>query len=335
MPEDEYAIEVKNMRVGYGKGYVLQNINFFCKKGEILGVVGVSGAGKTTLLRVLLGMLPFEGEVRVGGRPVKRAEDLRRAIGYVPQLEERNLYYQFSAIDNILTFASMYGIPRDRALEKAKHYLSLLGIPRDVWNSKTARLSGGEKKRLSIAIGLIHEPHILFLDEPTTGVDAARRFEIINYLKKLNVTEGTTMVAVTHDLEMSTIMDRVVILMKGTVVDFDTPDNLISKLPSNGISLKLRIANLSSRLMELLTEVKSVKYVLRLGNDVIEIFSDNIDENAPEIVAFLLDQGASISEIKKETTSFASYFYIKNKIYGTSKEEGIIISRAQTQSEVS
>ncbi|MHA1145068.1 MAG: ABC transporter ATP-binding protein [Candidatus Helarchaeota archaeon] len=329
----EDVIEVQNLNVYFKDKHVLKDISFSCRKGEILGMMGLSGAGKSTLVRVLTCQLRHaKGEVKVGGHdPRKNPEKVLQLIGYVPQLEEVNLYYEFSAIQNVLIFADLYGIARDEALKLTKKYFQILEIPEDVWNKKVKRLSGGEKKRVSITMGLINSPEILFLDEPTTGVDSSKRFDMINYLKKLNTETGTTMIIVTHDLETANICDRTMILVDGKIIDFDHPDKLIQKLPSNGKILRITVPHLNDQIIKKIDQVPEVFFHMRKGKEVLELYMDDINKNSAKLIKFLNDNHISIQKITRDRAKFKEYFQlrIENPIHAIDGDSALIQSDRQ------
>lgn len=309
----EKIIDVNSLNIYFGKKQVVKNVSFSCKKGQILGMMGISGAGKTTIIRVLTcQILDYEGQVLCFGfEPRKNPYKIISRIGYVPQLELLNMYHEFPALKNVEIFASMYGIPKEKARARAERFFEMLELPKDVWNSQVKLLSGGEQKRVSIAIGLINEPEILFLDEPTTGVDATRRFDILNYLKKLNMETKTTMIIVTHDLETANICDLVVMLRLGQVTDFDTPQHLIQKLPSRGAIARLRISNLNAPLLDQIAEIKEIVHLLRIGKEELELYIDDIDHNLDIIINQLFKMGVVVSSVTRDEASFRRYFQIR------------------------
>ncbi|MHA1714181.1 MAG: ABC transporter ATP-binding protein [Promethearchaeota archaeon] len=329
--EPENLIEVQNLNVYFKEKHVLKDISFTCKRGEILGMMGLSGAGKSTLVRVLTCQLKHaKGSVKVAGYdPRKDPEKVLRLIGYVPQLEEVNLYYEFTAIQNVLIFADLYGIEKKKALELTKKYFRILEIPEDVWDKKVKRLSGGEKKRVSITMGLINSPEILFLDEPTTGVDSSKRYDMINYLKKLNNETGTTMIIVTHDLETSNICDRTMILVDGQIIDYDHPDKLIQKLPSKGKIMRITIPNLNEEIIKKIEEVPEVFFFMRKGKEVLELYMDDIDKNSIKLLQFLQKNHIRVRKITRDWAQFKEYFQlrIENPLSAFDVEES---SRFQT-----
>ncbi|MBY8982998.1 MAG: ABC transporter ATP-binding protein, partial [Candidatus Lokiarchaeota archaeon] len=216
-PKD-IVVNVSNLNVNFKKKKIIHDVSFQVYKGEIIGLFGISGAGKTTIIRVLTCQIKkkhWTGKVTITNlTPKKKREHSKilSKVGYVPQLELLNLYYDLSPLVNVEIFASNYGLKKESAIKVAKDLFSILDIPEDTWKNPLEKLSGGEKKRVSMAIGLIHKPSILFLDEPTTGVDANKRYDILNYLKKLNRKLGTTMFLITHDLEAALVCDKTAIL---------------------------------------------------------------------------------------------------------------------------
>ncbi|MFX1324712.1 MAG: ABC transporter ATP-binding protein, partial [Promethearchaeota archaeon] len=273
-------VDVHNLNVFFDKNQIIHDVSFSVKEGEIIGLFGISGAGKTTIVRVLTCQIDkknWNGNVIVTGlTPAnkKNHQGILSNIGYVPQLEELNLYYELTPLANVEVFTSTYGINKQEAREIAKKLFSILDIPEDTWKKRVKHMSGGEKKRLSMAIGLIHNPNVLFLDEPTTGVDASKRYDILSYLKKLNQQLHTTMFIITHDLEAALICDKVAILREGSLLAFDTPQKLISSLPSDGLVARFTIENLEERTIEVIKDFPAVKNILRVGNEVLEIFME-------------------------------------------------------------
>ncbi len=314
------SIVVDHLDIRFGSKHVVKDVSFVIHEGEVNGFLGISGAGKTTIIRVLTCQVPsknWTGTVRIGKLDPALAGDRSKIlaqIGYVPQLEELNLYHDLTPIDNVKIVASAYGIPTKNALEIAKKYFNILDIPPDTWKNKVRTMSGGEQKRVSIALGLLHEPSILFLDEPTTGVDASKRYDILNYLKKLNRELGTTMVIITHDLEASLICDSVSIIRLGCLLEHDTPQKLISSLPSGGKIIKVIVPDLDERKIRFVRGQPGVRHVMRGGNEMLEIFMDDIDKRYPGLLKAMVENGIEITEVTREETSFRRYFQLRIQI---------------------
>nr|MDO8085398.1 ABC transporter ATP-binding protein [Candidatus Sigynarchaeum springense] len=323
----EPSIVVDHLDVSFGKKKVISDVSFKIYKGEINGFLGISGAGKTTIIKVLTCQIPakhWTGTVRVEGLDPAKPKNIQAILsklGYVPQLEELNLYYELSPLDNVKVFAAAYGIPDSKVFELAEKYFTILDIPKDTWRHKVETMSGGEKKRVSIAIGLIHDPRLLFLDEPTTGVDASKRYDILNYLKKINRQLGTTMVIITHDLEAALICDTVSIIRLGKLLEHDTPLNLIQSLPSQGNILKITTPGLDNRVFRAMTKEPGVKHVMRAGNDTVEIFMEDVEHASAGLLERLVANGLAITEVTRERASFRRYFQLRIQIEDE-KEEG-------------
>ena len=167
-------VDVRDLNVKFGEIHVVHDVSFNVNQGEIIGLFGISGAGKTTIVRVLTCQIEkknWTGNVKVTGlspAEKKNHSTILSNIGYVPQLELLNLYFDLSPMVNVEVFTSTYGKNKKEAIDTAQELFRILDIPEDTWNKRVKHMSGGEKKRLSMAIGLIHRPGVLFLDEPTT-----------------------------------------------------------------------------------------------------------------------------------------------------------------------
>lgn len=315
----EYVINVEHMNIGFPlkSKKVVKDVSFKVKKGEINGFLGISGAGKTTIIRVLTCQIPkqnWEGTALIAGISPENKRDhpkILSQIGYVPQLEELNLYYDLSPMVNVEIFASTYGLDLKNAKNIAEELFTILDIPKDTWYNKTSSMSGGEKKRLSMALGMINKPDILFLDEPTTGVDAAKRYEILSYLKKLNRQLGTTMMIITHDLEAAYICDTVAILRNGQLLEYGPPNALIEKLPSKGEIARLTIEGLNGEKMGVIKKYHAVRKVMRAGNEILEVFMDDFDMNLPRLVEYCVKNKIKIISLSRDKATFRRFFQIR------------------------
>ena len=310
-------VNVNDLNVKFGENHVIHDVNFDVNQGEIIGLFGISGAGKTTIVRVLTCQIEkkhWTGNVKVTDlSPAKKTNHslILTNIGYVPQLELLNLYFDLSPIDNVEVFTSTYGKNKKDAIKIAKNLFKILDLPEDTWNKRVKHMSGGEKKRLSMAIGLIHRPSVLFLDEPTTGVDASKRYDILTYLKKLNQTLNTTMFIITHDLEAALICDKAAILREGKLLEFDTPQKLISSLPSKGLVARFTVEHLNEKLIEYVKKFSAIKTLLRAGNEEIEVLMDDFEENLPKLIQYMIDNNIKINSMGKDFASFRRYFQIR------------------------
>lgn len=233
------AVLVQNLQKHYGSVEAVKDISFQVEPGQIFGLLGPNGAGKTTTLRCLCTLVaPDAGRLEVAGISVlENPKAARQRLGYVAQEV---------ALDKVLTGrellqlqAALYHLPRLLAAERIQVMLSLLGL--DAWaDQKTGTYSGGLRKRLDLAAGLLHQPQVLVLDEPTVGLDIESRVAIWDFLRQLR-NQGTTVLLTSHYLEeVDALADRVAIIDKGRVIAEGTPTSLKDQVGGDRITLRLR-----------------------------------------------------------------------------------------------
>jgi len=317
---EKYDLFMKNACVSYKRGkQILNDVSLFAGSGDILGLIGGSGAGKSTVLRVLTGqVLPPQltkgFAVTAGLRAVKDNFHLIKKIGYVPQLEYLSLYEEFSALENCLFFGKNYNISRKEIYKRARETMEILGFENEkLMKTPVKYLSGGERKRVSIAVGLINTPKVLFLDEPTTGLDPHLRIAVLNFLLKINQEFGTTMVIVSHDLEIVDYCTKVAILNFGEVVGFGKPKELVESLPSKGQLIVLKLKNFNNRKdIPRLLRIPGVLYVLNSGRNKLKLFVNDTNKIA-YIIEELTKIGLNIITFSIDTANFLDYFRIKGK----------------------
>jgi ABC-2 type transport system ATP-binding protein len=222
-------IKVENLSKAYGDIQAVDDVSFEVRRGEILGLLGPNGAGKTTVINVLSTYTgPTSGTVSIAGHSVSaEAEEVKRVIGVVPQ--EIALYPDLNAVENLHFFGRMYDIPRATLERRSAELLELVGLTEHA-RRRVEHYSGGMKRRLNLAVGLLSAPRLLMLDEPTVGVDPQSRnaiFENIQALKR----QGLTILYTTHYIEEAeTLCDRVAIMDEGRIIALDTPQHLINTL---------------------------------------------------------------------------------------------------------
>jgi ABC-2 type transport system ATP-binding protein len=315
--EGKAMVDVNDLNVWFGDSHIIYDVSFKVKKGEIIGFFGISGAGKTTIIRVLTCQIKkknWSGDVRVTDlNPAKKRNhsQILSNIGYVPQLELLNLYYELTPLKNVEIFASTYGMKKKEARKRGKELFSILDIPDDTWSNKLKSLSGGEKKRVSMALGMINMPKVLFLDEPTTGVDANKRYDVLNYLKKLNRELGTTMFVITHDLEAALVVDKSAILREGKLLDFDTPQNLITSLPSDGQLVRFTIEELDERKLGIIRSYENCEKARRAGNDVVDVFLEDRERDIKALVSHMLEHEIKILSMTRDRANFRRFFQLR------------------------
>ncbi|HUX99504.1 MAG TPA: ABC transporter ATP-binding protein [Candidatus Deferrimicrobium sp.] len=312
-----HVIFISHATVRKSNTILIDDISLIANEGEILGIIGESGAGKSTTVKVLSGQIkPEKGFARIAGHDVFLDRD--RAIlkmGYVPQMGSiDDIYPQFSALKNAYYFGKMYGMTKSEIEERGKRILSILGFSEEMMKESVKNLSGGEKKRVSICIGMIHNPQVLILDEPTTGLDAHLRIEVLNYLKILNKTLNTTIIIVSHDLEVAQYVDRLALLVKGKLVEFSTPANLLSLFfPSNGHTVLMTFKTVTTDLLEQLTSLKMVQYVLKVGRNTVKIFAKNIPEKLDDLIQAIYTKNIQFQSFSITNADFFDYFRIRTR----------------------
>ncbi|MFX1483034.1 MAG: ABC transporter ATP-binding protein [Promethearchaeota archaeon] len=207
----------------------LDNVSLEIHRGEVFGLLGPNGAGKTTLIRILVGLLsPTKGSASVLGRDVVQDIDyIRERVALLPQ--EAGIYERLTARENLVYYGGLYGLSEDLLNKRADNLLDIVGL-REKENFQVKGFSGGMKRKVLVARALIIEPEIVFMDEPTTGVDTLGARVVRNVLKRLSAEEKRTIILTTHDLnEVSELCNRVGILNEGKLVAVGKPDELEEK----------------------------------------------------------------------------------------------------------
>lgn len=230
------AIEIKNISKSYGKIKALNDVSFEVKKGELFGLIGPDGAGKTTLFRLLTTLInPDAGSATVDGLDIiKDYRKIRTRVGYMPG--RFSLYPDLSVEENLQFFAAIFGVT------VAQSYHLIEPIYKQIEPFKTRRagkLSGGMKQKLALSCALIHCPSVLFLDEPTTGVDAVSRSEFWDMLSNLK-KQGITILVSTPYMDEASRCDRIALMNEGRILGIDTPENMVKAfdLPLYGVKAK-------------------------------------------------------------------------------------------------
>ncbi|HSC32152.1 MAG TPA: ATP-binding cassette domain-containing protein [Gemmatimonadaceae bacterium] len=225
------AIDVRDIVKRFGDFTAVDGISFAVEDGETFGLLGPNGAGKSTLIRMLTTLLlPTSGSALVAGYDiVKDADSVRRAIGVIPQALTSDL--DLTAEENLLIFAKLYGVPRER--RKALIADLLAAVELSQWADKPVKnLSGGMRRRVEIARGLVHEPRILFLDEPTTGLDPVSRTSVWEMLRAIKADRRLTVLLTTHYMdEADKLCDRIAIIDHGKLMALDSPMKLKAAIP--------------------------------------------------------------------------------------------------------
>jgi len=226
-------ITARDLTRKFGNFTAVDHISFDVKKGEIFGFLGANGAGKTTAMRMLTGLLvPTEGEAKVSGLDVySEAEKIKKRIGYMSQ--KFSLYEDLTVRENIRLYAGIYGLSDLAIREKTDQLIKMLNM-QDLKNKKIGSLPLGWKQKLAFSVALIHEPDVVFLDEPTGGVDPITRRQFWEQIYKV-ADGGTTVFVTTHYMDEAEYCDRVSIMVDGRIDALDTPLGLKQKFNANDI----------------------------------------------------------------------------------------------------
>jgi ABC-2 type transport system ATP-binding protein len=271
----------------------VDHVDFSVKQGEIFGFLGPNGAGKTTTINMLITILkPTEGKAYVVGFDIaKQNNDVRNVIGVVPQ--EYTADEDLTGLENVLLCADMYGIPRRIAKERAEELLKLVELT-DFKDKKVQIFSGGMRRRLELACGLINRPKVLFLDEPTLGLDVQTRAATWNYIRKLKKEYGMTLFMTTHYLEEAdALCDRVAIIDRGKIVVVGSPEELKHGLGGDVITLAIKE---DADVSELIREVEHVKDVKREDGSY-RIKAEYGEITTPSIIEALRKKGYTVTRL--------------------------------------
>jgi ABC-2 type transport system ATP-binding protein len=218
-------LEIKNLTKSYGDVIALDRFSLDLKKGEVLGLLGPNGAGKTTLISILSGTLgDFTGTVSFLGRNLFADRSLKNRLGVVPQ--DMAFYDEISAMDNLLFWGGLYDVPRSDLKKRATEILELVELSARA-KEPVKNFSGGMKRRLNTAIGLLHKPDLLLLDEPTVGIDVQAKVSILDIIRSVGAA-GTAVIFTTHQLaEVETTCSRIAIMDRGRILAQGTLEELV------------------------------------------------------------------------------------------------------------
>ncbi|MET8144453.1 ATP-binding cassette domain-containing protein [Sphaerisporangium sp. NPDC005288] len=248
---EEPAVAVRGLRKSYGDFEAVKGVDFEVRPGEVFGFLGPNGAGKTTTISMLCTLArPTGGQASVAGHDVVRERDeVRRNIGLV--FQDPTLDGYLTAEQNLRFHAELYGVPREAVAERIRQVMEMVAL----WDRKDAKVntfSGGMKRRLEIARGLLHSPRVLFLDEPTVGLDPQTRSAIWGYINRLRRTEDITIFMTTHYMDEAEYCDRIAIIDHGEIVVVDSPEALKASVGKDRVQIhtaddELAITSLKER----------------------------------------------------------------------------------------
>jgi ABC-2 type transport system ATP-binding protein len=297
------AIKVENLTKKFGEFTAVDSISFEIKEGEVFGLLGPNGAGKTTTISMLATILkPSEGKAIVNNFDVLKEEDnVRKSIGIV--FQDQSLDDELTAYENMDFHGRLYHVPKKLREERIQELLKLVELY-ERKNSLVKTFSGGMRRRLEIARGLLHEPKILFLDEPTLGLDPQTRNNLWEYIEKLNKEKGITLILTTHYMdEADRLCDRIAIIDKGKIVALDSPEKLKQKIGGEIIEIKSKdFEKLNSKI-----NASWVKKIEKQGNGL-KINVENAENHIAEIVNLAGKNNLEIEAISINKPSLEDVF---------------------------
>ncbi len=301
------AIDVEHIVKKYGEFTAVDDVSFAVKQGEVFGLLGPNGAGKSTLIRMMTTLIDItSGVAHIAGHDVKKEPDAaRRNIGVIPQAMTSDL--DLTVEENLNIYAKLYDVPAERRKKSIDELLELVDLSK--WKkAQTKTLSGGMRRRLEIARGLVHSPKIFFLDEPTTGLDPVSRVAVWEMLVNLKSQRDLTILITTHYMdEADRLCDRIAIVDHGKLVALDSPMALKASVPgSNVIEVQFKHppADWEQRLHEL-SEVHSVQSE---GADMYRVLTSNGSRTTTELVEAAVKAGIEIKSLMVQNTTLDDVF---------------------------
>ncbi|MBK5286001.1 MAG: ABC transporter ATP-binding protein [Bacteroidia bacterium] len=296
------SVSLENLTKKYDKGKVVavDNISFSVDKGELFGLIGPDGAGKTSIFRILTTLLlPDGGTATVGGYDVvKDYKDVRGSVGYMPG--RFSLYQDLTVEENLNFFATVFGTTIEENYDLIKDiYVQIEPFK----NRRAGKLSGGMKQKLALSCALIHKPSVLFLDEPTTGVDAVSRKEFWEMLKRLK-QQGITILVSTPYMDEATMCDRIALIQSGKILSIDTPENIVKAYEGNLFAVR---ADDMYKLLNDLRAYENTRSCFAFGEFLHLSFKDEKNYEA-DVLNYLGSKGHKNAEIKSTTPTIEDCF---------------------------
>jgi ABC-2 type transport system ATP-binding protein len=301
---NKIAISVESLEKKFGEKTAVSSISFQVQKGEIFGLLGPNGAGKTTTISMLTGLIsPDKGTISINGAPFDRANNcLKREIGVVPQ--SLAIYPTLTARDNLNFFGRIYGLTGRKLKERIDKVLEIVML-KDRADDIVEQFSGGMKRRLNLAVALIHEPQILFLDEPTVGVDPQSRnaiFETIQSLKSL------TIIYTTHYMEEAErLCQRVAIMDAGKIIALDTPSELCNIVAAGFFRAGISQVDMNPAFIDSLSTIPSINKI-DVKDSVLEIEAHPLQESLVKFMDMVNKQGVHLSSLNVFESNLESVF---------------------------
>jgi ABC-2 type transport system ATP-binding protein len=309
MPDkpEPFAIEVDHIVKKYGDFTAVDEVSFQVAEGEIFGLLGPNGAGKSTLIRMMTTLIPISGgKACIAGHDVKRDPDaVRRVIGVIPQALTSDL--DLTVEENLNIYAKLYDVPTKKRIAAINELLELVDLTK--WRgAQTKTLSGGMRRRLEIARGLVHSPRIFFLDEPTTGLDPVSRVAVWEMLTNIKSQRKLTILITTHYMdEADRLCDRIAIVDHGKLVALDTPPALKASVPGSNV-IEAQFENAPPDWDQRLHGLEAVTSVQHEGAGMYRILTGNGSKTTTLLVEMAVQAGASVKSLSVQNTTLDDVF---------------------------
>ncbi|MDH5202210.1 MAG: ABC transporter ATP-binding protein [Nitrospirota bacterium] len=301
MKENNIAVKVEGLTRKFDDFVAVDNISLGIKKGEIFGFLGPNGAGKSTTIKMLCGLLfPTSGNGFVGGYDVmKESEEIKKHIGYMSQ--RFSLYDDLKVEENINFFSGVYGVSKEKRKERMERVLEMAGI-KDRRDAITKTLPGGFKQRLALGCAILHEPPILFLDEPTSGVDPISRRNFWNLIYEMSQA-GTTIFVTTHYMDEADYCDRLALIYRGRIIAEGTPNELRQEYMKRDV-LEIEL----DKVVDAMEVLDRNNIETAIFGSLLHATVDNAELSIPQIKKILTDSNIIVNRIEKIMPSLEDVF---------------------------
>jgi ABC-2 type transport system ATP-binding protein len=305
--ERQNAIEVEHIVKKFGDFVAVNDVSFAVREGEIFGLLGPNGAGKSTLIRMMTTLIPITaGAARIAGHDVRTdPDDARRAIGVIPQALTSDI--DLTVEENLSIYAKLYDVPAAKRKQSIDDLLELVDLSK--WRSaQTKTLSGGMRRRLEIARGLVHSPRIFFLDEPTTGLDPVSRVAVWEMLTNIKEQRQLTILITTHYMdEADRLCDRIAIVDHGKLVALDTPAALKASVPGSNV-IEVQFENLPEDWENKLRRLPEVTSIRHEGAAMYRILTGNGSRTTTQLVELAVQEGVGVKSLSVQNTTLDDVF---------------------------
>ncbi|OPX50141.1 ABC transporter ATP-binding protein [Clostridium thermobutyricum] len=298
-------VKIKNVTKRFDDKLVLDNVSFEVYEGEIFGFIGPNGAGKSTLINIMTSLLsPDSGEIKICGYDiVNESIKAKENIGYVPQ--DLALLEGLTAFDNLEFFGALYGLKGKLLKERINEALEISGLM-EKKKEKVKKFSGGMKRRLNIAIGILNHPKVLILDEPTVGIDPQSRNHIFTFIKRISKEWGTTVIYTSHYMEeVEELCNRVFIIDLGQEIAYGTKNEIKNSVSSNN-KISIELEKVSGEVILDLREVKGILNILDKENEIILTIDKNFKMG--NVLLVLENRNIEIKKISYEEVKLEDIF---------------------------